>query len=233
MKHVLPLLILILVACKKDPKPEVNIYWGAGVSDVDGNNYKTVVINNQEWMAENLRTTKFCDGNPITQATQVSDISGAEGPIWTYYNFDASKNIPHGKLYNGYAALDASNPCPCGWRVPSVEDWEVLVEFLGGFDHAGDKLKFVDQQYNWGSEGKEHEYNFSLFSAYPSGHFVVVQSVGLFSFISSYNSAGLFSTTTPRNDNETYTMKINRGSSVVMPQYHNLQEPRSIRCIKN
>ncbi len=222
---------LVAFSCKKDPEPNPHIYMGAGVSDIDGNNYKTVVINNQEWMAENLRTTKFCDGSSINEATSIEDLTENTDPRWTYYNFDANHNIPHGKLYNGFV-VDAANPCPCGWHVPTVEDWETLIDFLGGSAEAGKKLRFWSQEFNWGiSESPSH--NLSKFGAYPSGIFHVNASVNIFAFLGMFNQT-MFFTSSLKDDNQYFYYSLGSGASSTINK-HFISKPNalSIRCIKN
>lgn len=231
MKYLFWISLFVITSCKKDPKPVPNIYWGSGVSDADGNQYKTVVIKDQEWMAENLRTTKFCDGTAIPEATTDSNLTEASSPIWAYYQFDADNNNPHGKLYNGFVAQSSSNPCPCGWRVPVVADWEILINFLGGNEIAGDKLKFVSQQFNWGSEQTEL-HNISLFSAYPSGSFNMNPFVNINAFGGMMNQTAFY-TITNNNQTELFYFSLARNQSKISKYFTHLKNTLSIRCIKN
>jgi uncharacterized protein (TIGR02145 family) len=111
------------------------------MTDQQGNVYKTIVIGTQEWMAENLNTSIYRNGDAIPtnldNATWQSTTSGA----WAYYNNDASYACPYGKLYNWYACVDARQLCPVGWHVPTDAEWSVLTSYLGGEDVAGGKMK--------------------------------------------------------------------------------------------
>lgn len=103
---------------------------GGGVTDIDGNNYSTVIIGNQEWMSENLTTSSYSNGDPIDNIQSnplwQSAISGA----WADYNNDGANGSLYGKLYNGYAIGDSRNVCPTGWHVPVKADWDQLVLFI-------------------------------------------------------------------------------------------------------
>ncbi len=118
--------------------------------DQDGNIYPTVIIGTQEWMAKNLRTTTFVNGNGITLigndasgdaawnaanygAYSVYDTVGAG-----YRSFDVNE---FGYLYNWYAANDTSGLCPTGWHVPTDAEWTTLTNFLGGLGMAGGPMK--------------------------------------------------------------------------------------------
>jgi len=106
---------------------------GIGVEDADGNKYETVILENKEWMAENLRTSKFSNGDDIPNA-QVNNISWQSftTPAWGHYNNLSQLDAVQGKLYNWYAVSDTRNVCPAGWHVPAVSEWNELIEFLGG-----------------------------------------------------------------------------------------------------
>jgi uncharacterized protein (TIGR02145 family) len=117
-----------------------NLTYGS-MTDQEGNVYKTIVIGTQEWMAENLNTSIYRNGDPIPtnldNATWQSTTSGA----WAYYDNDASYACPYGKLYNWYACVDARQLCPVGWHVPTDTEWSALKNYLGGWTVAGGKMK--------------------------------------------------------------------------------------------
>lgn len=113
------------------------------LTDVQGNVYKTIVIGTQEWMAENLKATKYRNGNDIPSGGCVVNDPSTTGN-WSYWRpVDAWSwyDCPFGKLYNYYAIADPRGLCPTGWRVPSTSDWNTLISFLGGESAAGKKLK--------------------------------------------------------------------------------------------
>ncbi|MBL7981374.1 MAG: hypothetical protein JNL52_06135 [Flavobacteriales bacterium] len=100
---------------------------GAGVTDVDGNEYTSVVyVNGQEWMAANLRTTRYANGDSLIHAPAVFEWQDALGGAWCHYANDTANDVLHGKLYNAGAVRDERGVCPSGWHVPTAEDWAGL-----------------------------------------------------------------------------------------------------------
>jgi uncharacterized protein (TIGR02145 family) len=137
------------------------------VTDVDGNVYRTVRIGNQVWMAENLRTTKFNDGTPIPHVTDGSVWDDLETPGYCWYNNDISNKATYGGMYNWYA-VNKGKLAPEGWHVPTKEEWMTLIDYLGGEEVAGGKLKEVGTSH-WASPnaGATDE---TGFTALPSGY---------------------------------------------------------------
>jgi uncharacterized protein (TIGR02145 family) len=125
--------------CKK--KDSSNDSQAATVKDIDGNVYRTVVIGSQVWMAENLKVVRYRNGDAISYITNNGTWAGMTEGAYSNYDNDASLGSQYGRLYNFYAVTDPRNIAPSGWHVPTENDWQVLVSFLGGENIAGGKLK--------------------------------------------------------------------------------------------
>ena len=108
------------------------------VTDIDGNQYNTVQIGDQVWLKENLKVSRFNNGDPIYETTSLFDWwshvhlqSPDYGtPIQTHYNMDTSLMNQYGRLYNWYVAGDQRNVCPTGFRVPTYMDYYDMFSFV-------------------------------------------------------------------------------------------------------
>lgn len=114
---------------------EVSFKTTDRISDIDGNEYRTVKIGNQLWLADNLRTTKFNDGSTIPNVTNHNQwISlNTAGYCW-YLNNSDFKN-PFGGIYNWHA-VNSGKLAPTGWHVPTSEEWNELFHFLATHDYG-------------------------------------------------------------------------------------------------
>ncbi len=94
---------------------------GGTVTDIDGNVYKIVTIGTQKWMAENLKVTKYRNGDLIGTTTPASkDISTESSPKYQWaYNGTANADTinTYGRLYTWYAVTDNRSVCPTGWHI--------------------------------------------------------------------------------------------------------------------
>jgi uncharacterized protein (TIGR02145 family) len=111
------------------------------VTDIDGNVYKTVKICNQWWMAENLKVTKYQNGDSIPDVQDNSEWMNLTTGAYCDYDLDSRNVSTYGRLYNWYAVDDSRNIAPAGWHVPSDAEWQILVECLGDSTVAGGKMK--------------------------------------------------------------------------------------------
>jgi uncharacterized protein (TIGR02145 family) len=151
---------------KSNESPTTN----SGISTIDATSNKVVTIGEQTWMAENLNVDKFKNGDLIPEAKTKEEWEklGNEGkPAFCYYDFDAANGKLYGKLYNGYAVLDARGLAPEGFSIPTKEDLTILIDFYGGKDKAGIKLK---SNKGW-EEGYNGESTSTEFYALPSGYY--------------------------------------------------------------
>ncbi len=136
------------------------------ISDIDGNVYKTIKIGEQYWMAENLKTHHYSNGEEIPYYADSISIFEANTGGYAYIQYDASNAAQYGALYNWYAVVDSRNVCPAGWRVPTLNDFDLLGDVLGGNEIAGSKLKSTTDDWIWGNEDATNE---SGFNALPAG----------------------------------------------------------------
>lgn len=138
---ILTTLVIVILSggCKKgeDNDPILN----ETVTDIEGNVYHTVKIGTQIWMVENLKTTRYRNGDSIQEITDNEDWWNSNTGAVCNYNNDASISNTYGKLYNWYAVKDNRKIAPLGWHVPDVDEWTTLIDFLGGENIAGGKLK--------------------------------------------------------------------------------------------
>lgn len=154
--------VLNLASCKDDDaKPET-------VTDIDGNVYGTVTIGTQVWMAENLKVTKYRNGDPVSNVTDAAQWSNLITGAYCSYNNDATNSKTYGHLYNWHAVMDTRNLAPAGWHIPTDEEWTTLIDFLGGDGEAGIKLKESGTTH-WSSPnfGVTNE---AKFTALPGGY---------------------------------------------------------------
>lgn len=139
------------------------------ITDIDGNVYRTARIGNQVWMAENLRTTHYRNGDPIlTTIPDTLNYTAEATPKYQFvYNNDPKNLLIYGRLYTWYAVTDSRNICPKGWHIPSIEEYKLLDDSLGGKKYAIGKLKATGTQY-WSSPNADAT-NMSGFNGLPGG----------------------------------------------------------------
>ncbi len=106
------------------------------IEDVEGNTYKVVKINQEWWMAENLKTTKYNDGTSIDVSVNNKTWISTEKdkPMMSWYHNDIINKEKYGGLYNWYVVNSdkngGKNVCPKGWKVASSSDWIALHSFI-------------------------------------------------------------------------------------------------------
>ncbi|WP_160118670.1 fibrobacter succinogenes major paralogous domain-containing protein [Chryseotalea sanaruensis] len=252
-KSLSVLAIVFIVSCSKDdPTPATT------VTDKDGNVYETVTIGEQVWMAENLRTTQYNDGTPITAIINLNEwATQSAGAFTSYANAEGNMDA-FGALYNWYA-VNSNKLCPTGWHMPSSVEWKEMENYLiangYNFDGStdGDKTstskvaKALATSSGWsnstvpGSVGNSDypEYqNKSGFSALPGGYryhdgtFNYAVFTGYWWTTSGQFTGGSLGLGEVSISSATLTAIYNNGLAI---GYHNVN-PRigaSCRCVKD
>jgi uncharacterized protein (TIGR02145 family) len=157
--------LVISNSCSKSDDGSTTIQKPGTITDIDGNLYHTVTIGTQVWMVENLQTTRYNNGIDIPYIYDSMQWSNLYTPGYCWYRNDAFtyKNL-YGALYNWYAVA-TGNLAPLGWHVPTNSDWSILIDFLGGTQIAGAKMKDTA---NW-KKPDTGATNESGFTALPGG----------------------------------------------------------------
>jgi uncharacterized protein (TIGR02145 family) len=164
-----PALAQFLEIVKSDAAETPTAPASQTATDIDGNVYKTVTIGNQVWMAEDLRTTRYRNGDSIGTTTPARlDIGGESAPKYQWaYAGDEGNVATYGRLYTWHVVTDPRGLAPSGWHVPTDAEWRALCDYLGGPDAVGGKLKAAGAAV-WRSPNADAT-NATGFTALPSG----------------------------------------------------------------
>jgi uncharacterized protein (TIGR02145 family) len=242
-------LAFVIPACNDDDPDPKKIEPGT-VTDVEGNVYSTIKLGNQEWMAENLKTTKYRDGSNI-------ELPGNDTLLWqqnsngayAWYNADQSNKNTYGALYNWNAVKNAKGLCPQGWRVPTRHDWSQMISYIANefnltndindVNAIGNKLKScrminsplggdcatsVHPRWNFHATAVGND-EFS-FSALPGGNRGIT---------GRYNSIGLYGfwwCSDEVNEVSAYRIYINYDQNRIFTSSSDKKYGQSVRCIK-
>lgn len=95
------------------------------LTDIEGHIYRTVVIGDYEWMAENLKVGTYNNGTEIPLVSEHEEWAALKTGAYCWYDNDQSNSQIYGALYNWYA-VDTQMLCPDGWRIPSDLEWNKL-----------------------------------------------------------------------------------------------------------
>jgi uncharacterized protein (TIGR02145 family) len=206
--------------------------------DIDGNLYKTILIGEQIWMAENLKVTHYRDGTAITNVTQANAWDVLTTGAFCIYNNNASNEVDIlGALYNGYAVKDSRNIAPAGWHVPTDDEWKELEMALGMSQSEADKnegrgtnegSKLGGRADLWGDGVLENNPDFgsSGFIALPSGYRYSGndQTIGTHSY---------FWSTTEYDSNILWLRRLQNTYTEISRVYDYMERGLAVRCVKD
>ena len=212
----------------------------SGLVDIDGNNYSVVKIGNQIWMKENLRVSRYNNGDSIPNITDNTEWSNLLIGARSWVNNDTLHNIPYGNLYNWYAVVDNRNVCPAGWHVPSDTEWTAMILVIDGIFStpenenqslvAGGRMKSTGTTF-WYSPNKDAT-NMSGFSAFPAGYRTESGGFG------DFRRVAIFWSATENGVNSAWNRLLyNDNSSIYRYNYYYFNKFKSngasVRCIKD
>lgn len=223
------------------------------VTDADGNIYDVVTLGSQQWLAQNLRTTSYNNGDPIPTNLDNTDwAETTEGAMATYPHdlvagIDSEEEMVdlYGRLYNWYAVTDDRGICPPGFRVPSTDDFATLMDFLTAEGHAENSANVLKSCRQDGSplggecDTTEHPYWFFNaanwgtddygFSALPSGY-----RHGLNGDYFVLTFGKYMWTTTEHDETEAYHRFMIFGAGILLPPAEIWKNNGdSVRCVKD
>ena len=152
-------------------------------TDIDGNVYETVLIGDQCWMLENLKTTHYRDGTPIPNVTESTTWVALSTGAYCEYGNNLSNVSTYGRMYNWYAVDDAHGLAPDGWHMPTDEEIkqlemhlgmsEALADSRGGYRGTNEGSKLSGRADLWRDYGgaleTDPEFGTSGFMALPGG----------------------------------------------------------------
>ncbi len=204
-------------SANKGIKFNTNLTYGS-ITDIDGNTYKTITIGNQTWMAENLRVTRFRNG----EAIPIKTINDTINESISIYQCEHLNPEVYGRMYSWYAATDNRNICPEGYHLPSEEEFNTLISYLGG--STGSKMKEVGSTH-WDLTNSAT--NESGMTALPTGY---LQSSPSFGYIGG--SSNWWTSKTNKPDSGLYFC-LYSGQSSILKGNSNRNQALAIRCIKD
>jgi uncharacterized protein (TIGR02145 family) len=149
-------------------KEYVKVYENI-IEDIDNNRYGVVVIGSQNWLAQNLQTTKLNNGEEILFISPTSSWVESTSPSYCWYNVSNEKTADstfYGALYN-YYTVETEMVCPDGWHVPTKRDWRTLESFLASKNYEDIEGKALKTTSGWIDNNGDDIYKFS---ALPAGY---------------------------------------------------------------
>jgi uncharacterized protein (TIGR02145 family) len=194
-------------------------------TDGDNNNYPVVIIGTQVWMAENLKTIRYNNGDLIQTTTPATkSVLNEMEPIYQWSQGGNENNAKtFGRLYTWYS-IEGNTVCPAGWHIPTDSEWAALTDYLGGLDLAGIKLKEMGLMH-WTNpnSGAIDEIGFA---ALPGGYRYSTGGFG------GLGSDGIWWSLTEGNNNDAWTQGMSNNSGSVYGCYNGKRSAYSVRCVQ-
>lgn len=196
---------------------------GRGVYDIDRNHYKTIIIGKKEWMASNLNTTRFNNGDSIPTFSVDTLWESLSTPA--YVDFPKQyRNTYSGKLYNWYVIGDKRNVCPINWHVPTDNEWTTMINLLGGASFAGENIKKQRLKISF---FRDKRFIKSNFNAFLTGY------IGFDGHFCEYDEIAVWWSSTQNVSNTAWNRSIHENNANVYRDDEIKQSGLSLRCVRN
>lgn len=195
------------------------------LKDADYNYYHAKVIGTQTWITENLKTTRYANGDLIGTTSPATDISTEVAPKYQWPPEGGEENVSvYGRLYTWYTVTDSRKLCPSGWHIPSDAEMMILANHAGGMAVAGKLKEYGTVHWSTPNDGATGAYGFN---ALPSGNRTISGYLG------GLNDLAYFWTSTEYNANEAWKWEL----TYISPFFTNGKSDKkvgaSVRCIKD
>jgi uncharacterized protein (TIGR02145 family) len=241
---LIALSLLITSSCKKENNnPEDKpLETDSTFTDTrDGLVYRKVKIGDQIWMAENLRATKYRNGEEIaTTSNPRESIFEATEPKYQWANEGNENNTAiYGRLYTWHAIVDNRGVCPIGWHVSTDDEWKTLEMYLGMSQEDADKIsevrgtnegsKLAGSENLWNDGNLESNLDFDSvgFKALPGGN---RYGIGNFSPV---GGIGTWWTSSSETNTGSWYREINSNKTYIYRGLFHVTSAHSVRCVKD
>jgi uncharacterized protein (TIGR02145 family) len=203
------------------------------VLDIEKNLYHSIIIGSQIWMVENLKVSKFINGDEIPTTTNILSLID-ENPCIYQWSYDNNSGFikDYGLLYTWHTVTDYRGLCPAGWHVPSDSEWHQLAlcldpaAVLSYYESsiAGGKLKETGTKH-WDSPNTGAD-NITGFTALPGGYRVI-------SSFYDYKTSARYWSTTEEFNNRAWHRLLRYDQPVLSRDPHYKSCGLSVRCLKD
>ncbi len=195
----------------------------SNVTDIDGNVYHIIKIGTQFWTVETLQTTHYRNGASIPNISDNSEWEHNTTGAYCNYTNDTVNSNTYGHLYNWYAINNPAGLSPKGWHIPSITEWEVLINYLGGISIAGGSMKATTL---WTMPNTGASNNSGL-TILPAGG---RSQTGIYADISYYSA---FWSSSNYNDSTALYQNVNFNNSEIYHYFYSKAAAFSCRCVKD
>jgi uncharacterized protein (TIGR02145 family) len=215
------------------------------VTDIDGNVYNTVTIGTQVWMAENLKVTKYRNGDAIPNITDNTQWYNLTTGAYSNYENNTTNGNTYGRLYNWHT-VGTGYLCPTGWHVPTSEDWISFRDYLmlNGYNFDGSSGgnnigKSIASTTGWefspitgavGNTDYPEKRNVTGFTALPGG---LRHQIGMFANIKEATSWWLATENSSYSSLAWVAFMWYEHSSVIDATDEHKNVGQSVRCLKD